>query len=201
MQHFEAEPCLLFYMFNEREVIPKVIKGDMKAFNLLVKQYERLVYYVIYKLVDNREDAEDISQDVFIRIYKSLNEFAYQSKLSTWIAKVTYSITINHLRRSKQDWFTEYPEDVDDYHFTEDSPESVMVKKDISTYINHLITQMPYQYKTVLTLYHLNEFSYQEIHEITEWPEGTIKSYLFRGRKLLKEKLEEYLKKDNHEKA
>jgi RNA polymerase sigma factor (sigma-70 family) len=84
-------------MFNERELIPKVIKGDMRAFDLLVKQYERLVYYVIYKLVDNKEDAEDISQEVFIRIYKSLNEFAYQSKLSTWIAKVkaglVYSIS------------------------------------------------------------------------------------------------------------
>lgn len=188
-------------MFNEREVIPKVIKGDIKAFDQLVKQYERLVYYVIYKLVDNKEDAEDICQEVFIKVYKSLNQFAYQSKLSTWIAKIAYSITINHLRKSKQDWYTVYPENVDDYHFTEDSPETAMVKKDVTAYMNYLIGLMPYQYKTVITLYHLNEFSYQEIQEITDLPEGTIKSYLFRGRKLLKEKLEQYLKKENHEKA
>jgi RNA polymerase sigma factor (sigma-70 family) len=183
-------------MFNEREIIPKVINGDFKAFDQLVKQYERLVYYIILKIVDNKEDAEDICQEVFIKVYKSLNEFAYQSKLSTWIAKVAYSITINHLRKSKNDRFTEYPVNVDDYHFTSENPEKAMIEKDTAAYINHLIAQMPHHYKTVLTLYHLNEFSYQEIQEITDLPEGTIKSYLFRGRKLLKEKLEQYLKNE-----
>lgn len=188
-------------MFNEREIIPKVINGDFKAFDQLVKQYERLVYYIILKIVDHKEEAEDISQEVFIKIYEKLNEFNYQSKLSTWIAKVAYSITINHLKKSKSDRFTEYPVNIDHYHFTEENPEQAMIEKDKSAYINYLIAQMPHQYKTVLTLYHLNEFSYQEIQEITDMPEGTIKSCLFRGRKLLKEKLEQYLKNEIHEKV
>lgn len=188
-------------MFNEREIIPKVLNGDFKAFDLLVKQYERLVYYVIFKLVDNKEDAEDICQEVFIKVHKSLNDFAYKSKLSTWIARITYTMTINYLRKSKKELFTVYPQDVDEYHFTSENPEILMVQKDSAAYINYLIAQMPHQYKTVLTLYHLNEFSYLEIQEITGMAEGTIKSYLFRGRKLLKEKLEQYLKNENYEKA
>ena len=71
------------------------------------------------------------------------------------------------------------------------------MKKDTSVYVNQLIDQMPHQYKTVLTLYHLNEFSLTEIKEITGIPEGTVKSYLFRARKILKEKLEKDLKNEN----
>ena len=184
-------------MFNEREIIPKVINGDFKAFDLLVKQYERLVYYIIYKLIDDKHHAEDISQEVFIKVYKSLKSFNYQSKFSTWVARVAYFTAVNHLKKSKLNYFIEYPESVNEYHFTEDDdPSEQLMQKDMSAYVNHLITKMPVQYRTVLTLYHLNEFSYQEIEEITSMPEGTIKSYLHRGRKLLKEKLEKYLKNE-----
>lgn len=183
-------------MFNEREVVPKIVSGDLKAFHVLVKQYERLVYHVIFKLVDNREDAEDICQEVFMKVFKSLKDFAYQSKLSTWIAKITYTTALNHLKKYDKDRHTGYPENIEMYHFTKADPEHLLIKKDTDRYVNYLMEQMPPQYKIVLSLYHLEEFSYQEIETITGMPEGTIKSYLFRGRKLLKEKLETYLKKE-----
>ena len=87
-----------------------------------------------------------------------------------------------------------HPADIDSFHFTEDDPEKQFSKKDHAAYIQQLINQMPVQFKTVITLYHLNEFSYQEIEDITGMPEGTVKSYLFRARKLLKEKLAIHLK-------
>ncbi len=76
------------------------------------------------------------------------------------------------------------------------SPEELLVQTDVSGYVRKLVDQLPEQYRLILTLYHLDEFSYEEIKQITGLPEGTVKSYLFRSRKLLKEKLVSYLKQD-----
>ncbi|WP_345950918.1 MULTISPECIES: sigma-70 family RNA polymerase sigma factor [unclassified Mucilaginibacter] len=181
-------------MFNEKEVVSSILKGNMQAFELLVKQYERLVFFVVNRLISNREDMEDICQEVFVKVHKSLHNFAFQSKLSTWIARIAYLTAINHLRKNKTERITHYPDDIENFHFTYDTPELTLTRKNTAEYVNLLIAQMPVQYRTVLTLYHLNEFSYQEIEEITGIPESNIKSHLFRGRKWLKEKIQQDLK-------
>lgn len=183
-------------MFDEKEVIPKILKGNLTAFDLLVKQYERLVFHVCFKLLNNNDDVQDVCQEVFIKVFKNLKTFKYQSKLSTWIARIAYLTALNYLKKNKRDGFDAYPEDVENYHFTLDDPEHELISKDVNRYLSQLIASLPHQYRLALTLFHLEEFSYQEIEEITAWPEGTIKSYLFRGRKLLKEKLEIYLKNE-----
>lgn len=181
-------------MFNEREIVSKIVKGNFTAFELLVKQYEKLVFFVINRLVRHVQDKEDICQEVFIKVHQSLHKFQFQSKLSTWIARIAYLTAVDHLKKSKAAYQADYPENIDDYHFTEDSPEAEFIKKDTAAYVNLLIEQMPLQYRTVLTLYHINEFTCPEIEQITGIPAGTVKSYLFRGRKLLKEKIEKDLK-------
>jgi RNA polymerase sigma-70 factor (ECF subfamily) len=183
-------------MFNEKEVVPKVLKGDLKAFELLIKQYEKLVFAVINRLISNQEDIEDVCQEVFIKVHKSLGGFRFQSRLSTWIARIAYLTAINYLRKYKKIDITRSDEDLTNYHFTHENPEQIAIEKDVSAYVNLLIDQMPEQYKTVLTLYHLNDFSYLEIEAVTGMPEGTVKSYLFRARKLLKEKVIDYLKNE-----
>ncbi|MCR8557396.1 sigma-70 family RNA polymerase sigma factor [Mucilaginibacter sp. BJC16-A38] len=177
-------------MLNEKEIVSRIIKGDFRAFELLVKEYERLVFFVINRLVHDVQDKEDICQEVFIKVHKSLPKFKFESKLSTWIARIAYLTAINYLKKYRNDRQTDYPENIDNYHFTDDNPEQVLTRKNASEYLNGLIAQMPLAYRTALTLYHLNEFSCQEIEQITGTPEGTIKSNLFRARKLLKEKIE-----------
>ena len=183
-------------MFNERQVVSRILQGDIRAFELLVKQYERLVFYVINRLVNDTEDKEDICQEVFIKIHKSLPRFEFQSKLSTWIARIAYLTAINHLKKYKNNKQNQSPDNIENFHFTNDDPETLLTKKEITVYMDKLIKQMPDNYKTVLTLYHLNEFTCPEIEEITGMPEGTVKSHLFRARRLLKEKLQAYLKND-----
>jgi len=181
-------------MFNEKEVVTRVLNGDLRAFELLVKQYEKLIFYVIHRLVKEQQAAEDICQEVFIKVYNSLARFSFQSKLSTWVARIAYLTAINYVRKYHREKASEYPEDIENHHFTVDTPEQLLTKKDTANYVEQLILQLPEKYRAVLTLYHLNEFSGPEIEEITGMPEGTVKSYLFRARKLLKEKLEVYLK-------
>jgi RNA polymerase sigma factor (sigma-70 family) len=183
-------------MFNEKQVVTSVLAGDVRAFELLVKQYERLVFYVVNRLINDTEDKEDVCQEVFIKVHKNLHRFEFQSKLSTWIARIAYLTAVNQFKKNNNTRTSALPDDIENYHFTNENPEQLLTKKDVSTYIDKLITQLPEKYRTVITLYHLNEFSCLEIEEITGMPEGTVKNYLFRARKLLKEKIEAYLKSE-----
>lgn len=183
-----------YYMFDEKEIVSKILRGDFRAFELLVGQYQKLVFFVVNRLVHHLQDKEDICQEVFIKVHLALPKFQFQSKLSTWIARIAYLTTVDHLKKSKTELLVDYPESIDNYHFTDDSPELELMKKDTAAYVNKLIEKMPLQYRTVLTLYHLNEFTCPEIEQITGIPEGTVKSHLFRARRILKEKIEHDLK-------
>jgi RNA polymerase sigma factor (sigma-70 family) len=180
-------------MFDEKEVVARILAGDAYAFELLVSQYENLVFHVISRLVDQKESVEDVCQDVFVKVYKGLDRFGFQSKLSTWIARIAYLTSLNYLRKHAKGPRFSTPEQIEAFHFSDDDPLTVLTRKDFSAYIHTLIAQLPLPYKTVLTLYHLESFSYREIEDITGMPEGTIKSYLFRARKLLKDKMATHL--------
>ena len=182
-------------MQTEEEIISRIVNGDVMAFKVLVKQYEKLVTYMVSRLVQNKEDTQDICQEVFIKVYRHLGSFKFQSKLSTWIAQIAYGTAINHLKKvSGKRNLTDDIADFENYHKTTEDPETILTKKNTAVFVQQQIEQLPVHYRTVLTLYHLNEFSYQEIEDITGMPEGTVKNYLFRARKLLKEKLEIYIK-------
>lgn len=167
----------------------------MQAFRMLVKSNERLVAHMVGKLVNNREEHEEICQDVFLKVYNKLSEFNFQSKLSTWIATIAYRHAINSLRKNRMITH-EIPEGESASHYfvTEENPENILGDKDMEEYIHKLVDQLPAQYKLVLSMYHVEGMSYQEIGTITGMPEGTVKNYLFRARTLLKEKVKNHLK-------
>ncbi len=175
-------------MFNERLVLQQIKGGDRKAFSVLVKQYQKLVFHVVQRIVTRPEDVEDISQEVFIKVYRQLDTFAFESKLATWIARIAYLTAIDYLRKYPSNP-TDSTQPVDQLYLTHDTPEQVLIQSDVSSYIQKLIETLPESYRVVLTLYHLEEFSHSEIEQITGMPVGTIKSHLFRARKLLKDRL------------
>ena len=184
-------------MTDDRKLVSQVIDGNQQAFRTLIKQNERLVAHMVYRIVDNVEDREEICQDVFVKVYQKLPDFNFQSKLSTWIATIAYRHSLNHLKRSKKMPVSSLDEET--VFFNEPdlidtkTPELLFSREDTKKTVHRLIERLPVQYKTVLTLFHLEEMSYPEIVEITGMPEGTVKNYLFRARKLLKEKLKSYL--------
>jgi RNA polymerase sigma factor (sigma-70 family) len=181
---------------DEQELISRILGGNLDAFKLLVRQHERLVTSMIKRVVGNEEDAEDISQEVFIKVFKKLSSFKFEAKLSTWIASIAYMTALYHVRQvSGKAAVALDITDVENEHRTTENPENILVQKNASEYIQQQISKLPLPYRTVLTLYHLNELTYKEIEQITGMPEGTIKSYLFRARKLLKDKLKNYYQK------
>jgi RNA polymerase sigma factor (sigma-70 family) len=177
-------------MHLEENLVKKVISGDIRAFKDLVHQHERLVTYMVSRIVSDQEEINDISQEVFIKVYQSINRFNYDSKLSTWIAKIAYRTAINYARKDLSKNVLNEAEVPINY----ETPEHILSIKNEAEFIQRQIGRLPLSYRTVVTLYHLNEFSYQEIGDITGFPEGTVKNYLFRARKLLKERLEHYYK-------
>ena len=184
-------------MTEDQALVSKVLSGDMQAYRLLIKQHERLVVHMIGRVVKSDVEREELCQDVFLRVLEKLNEFTFQSRLSTWIATIAYRHAINHLRKRKL-LLSEIPgEDQFTQRFVEpENPESLFSDQDMNEFVLRLIEQLPAQYKMVLTLYHVDEMNYSEICEITSMPEGTVKNYLFRARTLLKEKVKKYIGKE-----
>ena len=184
-------------MTDDRALVSRIIGGDMQAFRLLIKQNERLVTHMIARLVDRAEDREEICQDVFMKAYEKLGEFNFQSRLSTWVATIAYRHAINHLRKRKVE-VADLPDEgeMERFFVADDNPGQALADREMEARLLQLIEQLPVQYKTVLTLYHLDDKNYAEIGEITGMPEGTVKSYLFRARAILKEKAKRYLNEE-----
>jgi len=184
-------------MINEKEIIPRIIKGDIRAFSLLVDEYQKLIFHVAKRMIQNDADVEDVCQDVFIKIYKNIGSFAFKSKLSTWIAQITYSTSIDYLKKNRKHYIEFVSDEIIDYKTDDHSPADLLEQKDLSRYLTEIISELPTPYRLVITLFHLEEFSIQEIVDVTGMPDGTIKNYLFRARKLMKEKVKLYLKNDH----
>ena len=182
---------------EEKEILALLKKGDTKAFSFLVDNYQNLIFNVVRKILPEQMDAEDVCQEVFVKIYKGIGSFKQQSKLSTWIAKIAYFTALNYLKKNIKNGAND---DLETTMVTMEAltyrPDELLIKKNTAEYLNKLIADLPEQYRLILTLYHLQEFSIQEIHESTGIAKGTIKNYLFRARKMLKDKIKDYLKDD-----
>src|SRR5882757_9577326 len=177
-------------MTEDRALVSRVLEGERQAFRMLIKQHEALVAHMIGRLIKREEDCEELCQDVFLKVYEKLGEFNFQSKLSTWIATIAYRHGINYIRKRKIELSDIPDEERFTSHFiSDDDPEEALEDRQMDELLMKMIVELPSQYKVVLTLFHVDGMNYNEIGEVTGMPEGTVKSYLFRARNLLKEKV------------
>lgn len=182
---------------DDQSLVRSILNGNTQAFSFLIKKYEKLVFHMIQKLISDDSSMEELAQDVFMKVYEKLPGFRFESKLSTWIATIAYRHTINHLRKSKKMVYKELEEASEDRFFvSHESPDKVYESKDTGQYIQEHIQKLPAHYRNILYLYHIEEMTYPEIVEITGLPVGTVKNYLFRARKLLKEQLRKFVDKE-----
>jgi len=170
---------------SDKQLVERVLQGDHHAFGLIVKNTERLVGQIVGRMVSHAEDRKDIIQDIYLKTFKHLSGFRHAAKLSTWIGNIAYNTCINFLERRRlyvvgNEGLPEAP--ADDY-----GTEELIEGRQLAAIIAAGIEKLSPLYKTLLVLFHQEGLSYADIGQITSLPEGTIKSYLFRARKQLKE--------------
>jgi len=181
---------------NDSELISQIASGNMNAFAFLVNRYQKLVVHIAGRIIQRQDELEDVCQEVFINVFRHLGKYRNESKLSTWIATIAYNTSINYLRKHKK-WDEVNPDDSMALRNLTDFRTESYETTDLHKYVREQIEMLPVHYRTVLTLFHLEEFSYEEIEQITGMPEGTVKSYLFRAKALLKEKLKFVVDEDS----
>ncbi len=178
------------------ELIQRTLIGDQQAYVLLVKNYQRYVFTLALRFTKSREDAEEVAQDSFIKVYKALSSFKQESKFSTWLYTVVYTTAMTSLR--KRNTITVALDDEDNFIQIENSTSAIDVNnaenRSRSFYLNEAISQLSTDDTTVLTLFYHAEQSLEEIALIMGIETNGVKIKLFRARKRLKEQLERNLK-------
>ncbi len=185
---------------EDRRLIRQARDGDQKAFEALLKKYRNLVYHVMMKMVRNPQEAEDLSQEAFIKAFNALASFNDEFAFSTWLMKIATNNCIDFLRKKKLKTYSidepiQYKDDQVRMELpaADPNPERQLLNAERSIMIDEAIQSLPPRYRHVIVLRHKEEKSYEEIAEILKLPLGTVKARIFRAREMLNKKIREIL--------
>ena len=182
---------------EEKALIERCKRGDLAAFNDLVRKYEKQVYNFAYRLTGNYDDANDVAQDAFLRVFNAIGSFRGDASFSTWLFRITTNVFLDERKRAKAhpqaslDEYLELGESSVARQIVDPSPtpEVVLEESERAQILSKAISDLPEYQRAMVTLYHSQQKSYEEIAEIMDLPIGTVKSRLNRARLALKEKL------------
>lgn len=193
---------------NEIGLIKKAKYGDIEAFAHIINIYKNKIFSICYRMLGNKEEAEDISQETFLKVYSNLEKYNEKYKFSTWIYKVATNLCIDRIRKRKpiysldSDWDND--EAIDWYSIIADkgkTPEEVLIDNEQSNLVQEIFIRLPIKYRTIMTLRYVNELSLQEISEVVGLPTSTVKTRLHRGREYARQFLmvnDVYGERSNH---
>ena len=176
---------------DDQSIVSQIVTGQKDLFRLLVRRYERAVYGMGRGFFRNPEDASDFAQEVFLKVYRSLPRFEGRSRFSTWLYKVAYNTAINRVSRAKE-YHSLAEKEAEELISGGDTPERALLRNAAREAVRKALEELPERYRICVDMYFFYDRSYQEIEEITGFPVNTIKSHVFRAKKLLREKLERF---------
>ncbi|MFD2616114.1 RNA polymerase sigma factor SigW [Terrilactibacillus laevilacticus] len=177
-------------------LIKKIKKGDHLAFAEVVDMYKNGVYNICLRMVGNRQEAEDLSQEAFIRAYTKIDKYDVERKFSTWLYRIATNLSIDYLRKKKPSVYLDA-----DLPGTEDFtlksqladgeplPEESIVNSETQALIQQEINQLPLKYRSAIVLKYIQDMNLKEISEILNIPVGTVKTRIHRGREALRKRL------------
>ena len=186
---------------NELELIKLSLSGDSDAYGCLVNSYSSRIFSIVYRMTNNYHEAEDITQETFVKAYDRLNNYKIRYKFFSWLCTIALNITRNRLRRKSILKFFSLdkravpgdedsrPIELADGTLT---PEEELLKKEKMGKINELVYSLPVRYREIFLMRNLEEMSYAEISRVTGLPMGTVENRLFRANKLISSKYREF---------
>jgi len=182
--------------FIDKQLVKKAKTGDKQAFTDLVNEYKDKIYNLAYRMLGNKQEAEDISQDTFLRVYSNLDKYDETHKFSTWIYRIASNLSIDRIRKKKPsvfldaewkdeeglDWYSRLPND-------NKTPEEELLLDEQQRLIQEALLSLPEKYRLIMILKYMEDRSIQEISTITDTSLATVKTRLHRGREYLRKQL------------
>ena len=185
---------------DDRTLVARILGGEADRFTELVTRYEKRVDNYVYRITHRYEDAHDLAQDIFVKVYLALDRYDPKYQFSTWLFRIAQNSAIDALRKKS---ISEVPlarptsEDPEgkEREFADDgvSPYRALKNKQLSAAIDEAVQNLPSDYRELIQLRHFAELSYEEIASMKKLPLGTVKNKLFRARNLLKDALDSYV--------
>lgn len=167
---------------EDRALVRGCLRGDRKSFEEIVERYQKPVYNAAYRIVGRKEDAEDITQQVFINAFKNLRSFNEKRKFFSWLYRIAVNESLNKLKSTSS---REILNDTEQGH--DETPDILYDKKVLQQTVRDALGHLSVEYRTVVVLRHFQDLSYEEISEILELPAKTVKSRLYEARQQLKD--------------
>lgn len=186
---------------EDAALIKRALKGDQKAFKRLRLKYYDAIYNAIYRMIRDKEEVTDLTQEAFIKAFTSLASFNEEYAFSTWLFKIATNNSIDYIRRKKLQTFSiDKPIESKDSDYTFEIPDttyeadSELISGQRKKLLDDAIASLPPRYRQVIILRHVDEKEYQEIAEFLKLPLGTVKAHIFRARELLYKKLRDKMR-------
>ncbi|HUU04537.1 MAG TPA: sigma-70 family RNA polymerase sigma factor [Patescibacteria group bacterium] len=173
-------------------LVSRVQAGDRQAFRVFIEKYQRLVAAIVFRMVYNNADREELCQEIFLKIFQNIGEFQGAAKIPGWIGRIASNTCINHLRRKRMPLFADVSangQTLENVAGNGHNPEHISEQADSNRNLMQEIERLPAHYRLILTLFHFSEMNYEEIGRTLTMPAGTVKSHLFRARQKLRERL------------
>jgi RNA polymerase sigma factor (sigma-70 family) len=181
---------------SDNEIIELVRGGAKHYYAQLIDRYKEHAFTLAIRMLKSREDAEEAAQDAFIRAYNALNGFQGTARFGTWFYRILYNVCLTRLGKRRREFQSIDYDDEENYVV-----ESLMLHvdssdfetKDMIEFVKKIIETLPLKYKTILSLFYLQELSHEEISHVTQLPISTVKTHLFRARAMLYQRLQKEL--------
>jgi len=180
---------------NDAELVAASQGGDQDAFAQLVQRHQRRVFNLVFRMLQQYEEANEVTQETFLAAWQGLSSFRGDARFSTWLYRIAYNCCLKQLEQRKKDKALNaaiQAEHLLDHADKEERASTVLEIHDFQNLVREHLSMLPAKYRVVLVLRHLQEMTYEEMAEILTIPIGTIKTHLFRARNLLKERLETF---------
>jgi RNA polymerase sigma-70 factor, ECF subfamily len=170
--------------------------GDQDAFALLVERHQRRVFNLVFRMLQDYEEANEVTQETFLAAWQGLGSFRGDARFSTWLYRIAYNCSLKQLEIRKRDKTLQNAMQQEQHSSSEEQISTNLETQDRQNLVREYLSQLPAKYRAVLVLRHLQDLTYEEMAEILMMPIGTIKTHLFRARNLLKERMEAFYKNE-----
>jgi len=181
---------------DDQELIKKTLRGDRKAFEELMRKYDKKIYSFVVRMVRNEDTAVDLTQDFFFKIYTVLDKYNFEYKFSTWAYRICYNLVIDHIRKNQaqvdslDDDSVSVRDMLESDNVSREDGFKALSREETRDYVWRIVDQIPLKFRELILLRYIQDLKYEEIADITSLPVGTVKNRIFKAKEILKQEMD-----------